>query len=372
MGGGVTAEVNDLADLLARGGASRAAGDLAGAEPLYAQAAARFPDEPEPHHHLAGIHRLRGRLDLAEAEYRRTLALAPGAAATQRALAVLLLAQGRYPEGFALLEARHELDGMKKPALPFPEWRGEAVAGKRLLIWPEQGFGDQIQFARFAAVLKARGAEVTLLCHPELVRLFQGSLGVQALAARGAVEFPDPDYWVMQGSLAARLGVTVGNIPHAPYLRALEAGAPLGAGFKVGLKTQGNPGHSNDANRSLPAATGQRLRRLLDDLPVRIVELDPAATGARDFADTAAIVEQLDLVISVDTSAAHLGGAMGKPTWVLLPAVDTDWRWLLERADSPWYPSMRLYRQASGESWEAVVERLLADLRREVAPAADV
>jgi tetratricopeptide (TPR) repeat protein len=368
MGDRVTQDLDTtLPDLLARAGAARAAGDLATAERLYAEAVARFPGEPEPHHHLAGVYRTQGRLDLAEAEYRRTLALAPGAPTTQRAFAVLLLAQGRYPEGFALLEARHELAGMKKPDLPFPEWRGEDVAGKRLLIWPEQGYGDQIQFARFAKVLKERGAEVTLLCHPELVRLLAASLGVQVLAAVGAVEFPDPDYWVMQGSLAARLGVTVEAVPNAPYLRATEVWPPLGPGFKAGLKTTGNPGHSNDAHRSLPPDQARRLR----ELPARIVELDPAATGARDFADTAAIIDQLDLVISVDTSVAHLAGAMGKPVWVLIPAVEPDWRWLLKRTDSPWYPSMRLYRQRPAEAWEAVIDRVAADLAAKVAPAGD-
>jgi tetratricopeptide (TPR) repeat protein len=368
MGGGVSPDIDTLADLLARAAAARARGDLEAAERLYAETAARFPDEPEPHHHLAGVYRMRGRLDLAEASYWRTLALAPGAPTTQRALAVLLLARGRYPEGFALLEARHELAGMRKPALPYPEWRGEDVAGKRLLIWPEQGYGDQIQFARFARVLKDHGAMVTLLCHAELVRLFESSLGVQVLAAAGAVEFPDPDYWVMQGSLAGRLGVTVATIPNAPYLRAAQAWPPLGDGFKIGLKTEGNPGHGNDANRSLPPDLARRLR----DLPARIVELDPAATGARDFADTAAIVERLDLVISVDTSVAHLAGALGKPVWVMLPAVETDWRWLLERTDSPWYPSMRLCRQERGEGWDAVVARVAAELAAKVAPAADV
>jgi hypothetical protein len=368
MGGGVTQEVNALADLLARAGAARAGGDLATAERLYTEAAARFPAEPEPHHHLAGLHLVHDRLDLAEAEYRRTLALAPGAPSTQRALAVLLLSQGRFPEGFALLEARHELTGMKKPDLPFPEWRGEDLAGKRLTIWPEQGFGDQIQFARFAPILKDLGAEVTLFCRPQLVRLFQASLGVEVLAAEGAVEFPDPDYWVMQGSLAARLGIAVDAIPNAPYLRAPAAWPPLGEGFKVGLKTEGNPGHHNDANRSLPAQTAQRMR----GLPARIVELDPAASGARDFADTAALLEQLDLVICVDTSVAHLAGALGKRVWVLVPGVDTDWRWLRGRTDSPWYPSMRLYRQGRGESWDAVVDRVAADLTAKVAPAEDV
>jgi len=353
-------EVNSLPDLLARAAAARDAGRLDAAEAFYREAAARFPAEAEPHHHLGGLHRRRGRLDLAEAEYRQTLKLAPSAVATMRLLASLLLSQGRFAEGFALFEARHAHPNMKKPPLPFPEWTEGPVAGKALLIWPEQGFGDQIQSARFAPVLKALGAEVTLLCHPALVRLFEESLGVRVLAAQGAVEFPDPDLWVMQGSLAARLGCTVETLPNAPYLRATGAWPPLGEGFKAGFKTRGSPGHENDANRSLPDAAAARLAAL----PARMLSLDPADTGAKDFADTAAILDQLDLVISVDTSVAHLAGAMGKRCWVLLPAEGTDWRWLIGRTDSPWYPSATLYRQQPGEPWDAVIDRVAADLAK--------
>jgi len=356
-------EVNSLADLLARATAARDAGRLDEAEALYTDAAVRFPTEAEPHHHLGGLHRRRGRLHHAEAEYRRTLALAPEAAATMRVLATLLLSQGRYAEGFTLFEARHAQARLKKPALPFPEWAGGPVAGRKLLVWPEQGLGDQIQFARFAPVLKAMGADVTLLCHKPLLRLFEASLGVRVLAAEGSVAFPDPDLWVMQGSLAGRLGCTVKSLPNAPYLHAPAPWPPLGEGFKVGFKTRGSPAHDNDANRSLPDAAAARLAAL----PARMVGLEPEETGAKDFADTAALLDRLDLVISVDTSVAHLAGAMGKPCWVLLPAEGTDWRWLLERADSPWYPSVTLYRQQSGEPWAAVIDRLAVDLAKLVA-----
>jgi tetratricopeptide (TPR) repeat protein len=359
MGVRVDPEVNDMAALLARAAAARAEGDLARAERLYAEAADHWPGEPEPRHHLAGVHLAQGRLAEAEADYRRTLARAPNAGATRRVLATLLLSQGRFAEGFVLFEARHELPSMAKPALGFPEWRGEPVAGKRLLIWPEQGFGDQIMAARFAPVLKAMGAAVTLVCAPPLARLFAGSLGVEVIAAAGAIDFPDPDYWVMSGSLPGRLGVTVETIPGAPYLRAPQGAALPGAGRKLGLMTRGNPQYETDAHRSLPAGDAEALR----GLPARIVDLDPAATGAADFADTAALIAGLDLVISVDTAAAHLAGAMGKPCWVLLPAVGTDWRWLRRRSDSPWYPSMRLYRQLPGEDWAPVIARLAEDFR---------
>lgn len=301
-----------------------------------------------------------GRLDEAEATLREALRLAPGQHQTEARLGALLLSQGRLPEGFRHFEARHAEPRLAKPKLPFPEWRGEPLAGRRLLIWPEQGFGDQIQFARFAPLLRDQGAEVTLLCRPGLERLFEQSLpGVDVRAAAGAVEFPDPDFWVMGPSLAGRLGVTLETLPNAPYLRVAGPARDLQPGFRVGLVTAGSPQHANDANRSLPPAAAARLR----DMPTSIVELDPAKSGARDFADTAAIAEALDLVITVDTSVAHLAGAMGKPCWVLLPAVKTDWRWLRERTDSPWYPSIRLYRQAAAGDWRPVLEAVERDLQ---------
>jgi tetratricopeptide (TPR) repeat protein len=337
--------------------AARGPAALAEAERAYQLAAETFPHEWEPHHRLGIVRKLQGRLEEAEAAFRRALERDPCNASTQRLLATLVLADGRFDEGFALYEGRHALPAMAKPNLSAPEWRGEEVAGKRVLIWPEQGFGDQIMFARFAGLLKARGADVTLLCRPGLVRLFEGSLGVRTLGAQGAVDFPDPDFWVMTCSLAWRFGVTPQTVPGEPYLRAPAPGPPPSGAFKVGLVVRGNPGHLNDANRSLPPEMAERLRRL----PGEVIDLDPAATGARDFADTATIIDQLDLVVSVDTAIAHLAGAMGKPTWVLLSAIETDWRWLKDRSDSPWYPAMRLYRQQTRGDWEPVLRQVAQD-----------
>jgi hypothetical protein len=339
--------------------ALRQAGRIEEAEAAYRALIAADPLAPEPHHHLAGVMAAQGRLSEAEAGYRRTLELAPGALGAARVLAVLLLSQGRFAEGFALYEARHALPEMAKPALPYPEWRGEPLAGKRLLIWPEQGFGDQIQMARFAQALHDQGVDVTLLCRPQLTRLFDTSLDVRVLGAEGQVDFPDPDAWVMTMSLPARLGVTVETIPSRPYLAAPPgARPPRPSGFRVGLMTAGNPDNDNDANRSLPPDLAQRLR----GMAAEVVELDPAVSGARDFADTAAIVEDVDLVVSVDTAAAHLAGAMGKPVWVMVTAAGADWRWLRGRRDSPWYPAMRLYRQSAGRGWAGVVDEVLADV----------
>lgn len=346
-----------LADLLAEAAQREAeAPDIA--EALYRQAAAAHPQRPEPYHYLGGALARRDAYVEAEAAYRRVLALSPDAAASVAALAVLLLARGCYPEGFRLWEARHAQPRLARPSLPQPEWRGEPLARKKLLVWPEQGLGDQIMFARFIPVLQAQGADVTILCPPSLTRLLAANLTAEVVTAAGAVEFPDPDFWVMTCSLAGRLGITSDSIPAEPYLHALAPPPPLPAGFKIGLVTSGSPAHGNDRHRSLPPGQAERLLKL----PTIVVPLDPKHTGATDFADTAAIISGLDLVITVDTSVAHLAGAMGKPCWILLPAVDTDWRWMRKRADTPWYPSARLYRQPGPGRWSEVMDRVSADL----------
>lgn len=356
----MTEEPVSAADLLASAAAFRRQGRLDLAEDLCRRAIRTDPASMEANHQLGRILELRGRLDEAEAPYRRVLEGSPGAPSTATALGQLLLSRGLYDEGFALFEGRFGVTPERaKPNLPYPEWRGEDVAGKRLLIWIEQGFGDQIQFARFAPILKARGADVTLLCLQPLERLFAASLGVRVVATSGRVEFPDPDYWVMACSLAWRLGVGPHDIPAEPYLRAPLPGPALPPGFKVGLMTAGNPTHANDANRSLPAAQAERLKAMA----ATAIDLSPASTGARDFAETAALIAQLDLVVSVDTSVAHLAGAMGKPCWVLLPEIGVDWRWFRARTDSPWYPTARLYRQSASGDWGEVVDRVLADVR---------
>lgn len=303
--------------------------------------------------HCAALAR-EGRLIEAEEGLRRLLALDPDHLIAKGNLAHVLLAQGKYDEAAVFHEERHAAQGKqrRKPDLPYPEWTGEPVAGKRFLIFPEQGLGDQIMAGRFAPELARAGADVTLICSPLLERLFSNNLGVTVLPAKGEVTFADPDYWCMSDSLFTTAGVTPSTIPAAPYL----SGAASRRGG-VGIKTLGNPKHVNDANRSLPPEAGRELARLVDG-----IDLDPTATGARDMQDTADIIAGLDLVISVDTAVAHLAGAMGKPVWILLPAFATDWRWMRGRQDSPWYPSARLFRQARPGDWSSVLAEVAAAL----------
>ena len=357
----MTVETHGKAALLARGEAARQAGNLAAAERDFLAAAACDLNDAEPQHYLGFLYEQAGDLARSERHYRRALELAPKAALTARALSQLLLSQGRYAEGFALAEARHTEAGYAKPLLDCPEWTGGDLAGKRIVVWPEQGLGDQIMFARFVPALQAMGADVVMLCWSALARLFAGSLDVPVHAARGEVNIADPELFVMICSLAGRLGATLETLPNRPYLKAPGAWEkPLPDGFKVGLMTAGNPAYVNDRGRSLPQSAADALRRL----PAQVVDLRPSETGAADFADTAALLQQLDLVISVDTSVAHLAGAMGKPCWVLLPGWGADWRWLRGRRDSPWYPSLRLYRQPTPGDWDSVVREVEADLGR--------
>jgi hypothetical protein len=290
---------------------------------------------------------LRGCWAEAAGLFRRAVAQDPNDPAKRHALAVALLGAGDYREGFSLYARRGEVERLKihRPALPCPEWRGEPLAGKHILLFPEQGLGDQIQFARYAPALKLMGADVTLFCAPPLQRLFE-PLGVRVIAAAGAVEFPDPDYWSLVGDLPGRLGVTLETVDGRPYLEApavaaSQAVSQAGAG-RIGLVRRGNPIHPNDANRSLPADL---------ILPFEGLSLDPADTGAKDLRDTAEILQGLDAVVSVDTSVVHLAGALGLPCLVLLPAIGCDWRWLSGRSDSPWYASLRLVRQTEPGDW---------------------
>lgn len=279
-----------------------------------------------------------GRFEDAERLLRAGLEQAPGHPVASYALGILLLARGAYEEGWRLYEYRVAMPrGPRPPDLSFPLWTGGPV--RSLVILPEQGFGDQIMFARYAPELAARGIDVTLAAPPALARLF-GRLGVRVLVIDGETVIPKHDAWCFAGSLP-RL---VGSIPSSTYLGSEQALAGSGVGF---MTRCGQP----DSHRSLP----QELSAKLLDLGV---DLHPEQTGCVDFEDTAKILESLALVVSVDTAVAHLAGAMGKQTFLMLP-YQSDWRWGRNSTSTIWYPTVELVRQEQRGDWENVVERIV-------------
>lgn len=332
--------------------ALQVAGDFSAAEARYRQLTRVKPLWAL--HNLGVLYAKLGRDGEAETALRAALAVDPDSAATRHTLGMLLLRLGRYEEGWRAFEARREESSgarLTRPKLPYPSWAGEDLADKHLVVVREQGFGDQIQFARFIPQLVRMAGRVTYVCSPNLVRVFAG-LGAEIVPASEAPPPARADYWTPDCSLGLRLGVRLESLSGAPYL----APAPLSGGGGAGVMATGSPTHVNDRSRSLPPGLAAKLKTLGRDL-------SPEATGATDFFETAEIVAGLDLVISVDTSVAHLAAAMGKPTWILVPALDTDWRWLSARTDSPWYESARLYRQAKDGDWGPVVRQVIADAK---------
>ena len=328
---------------------------------------------------------LQGRELEGEACLRRALQLQPGYARARVNLAYLLLRQGRLREGWLQHEARYEPimpdRASLPPQLPFPQWRGEDLTGKSLLIWPEQGLGDEIQFCRYVTRLKARGASrITWVCKAPLLRLLQTLVDVDAVLSfeQAQAGVADHDYWSFPLSLPLYCGTLPGQVPAPiPYLRAAAPDRgdwwddrPAGT-LRVGLVWRGNPKNPQDGDRSLselsllealwslPGITWVSLQRGDDE--ARLPAALPILRWGRhmqDFADAAAMLAQIDLLISVDTAIAHLAGAMGRACWLLLPAHMTDWRWGASGEDSAWYPQHRLFRQTQRGHWRPVMDRV--------------
>jgi Tfp pilus assembly protein PilF len=349
---------------------------------VYGDALALHPFVPALHSNLGMTLASAGREEEAESHYRQALALDPAHRKAAFNLAYLLLRQGRWEEGWQRLDARDWIDVLQRH-IGLPRWQGESLAGRRILVGVEGGHGDMIQFGRYCALLQEAGAaRVGVLCQPALVALFAGLRGAdEAIDLNRAVVPGDWDCWVAPLSLPLLFATRVDHVPAAlPYIVPDSArGARLAplleaapGELKVGLVWKGNPRHENDAARSLPALSVLAplaavagvcwfsLQKGEDGTGFPAVDLAPALA---DFADTAALIAGLDLVITVDTAVAHLAGALGKPCWVLLPDYLPDWRWLTGRGDTPWYPgTMRLFRQGPGEGWETVVKEIAVAL----------
>ena len=317
--------------------------------------------------------------------YDRALGLDPGNAEVHFNRAVCVLSLGDYARGWPEYEWRFGTEQMRthKP-LPGTPWRGESLDGKSLLIQCEQGHGDTLQFSRLVARLAERGAAVTLVAAPPVQRLLKSMAGVSRVIGPGE-PMPPTDYVTPLMTLPLLTGLRLETIPRdCPCLAAPadaaerwhDALADL-PGLKVGIAWQGNPTHVGDRFRSVPLTHFAPLaevpgvsllslqlghgREQLTHAPFPI--RDPFTADPRDFAETAGLLQQLDLIVAIDSAVAHLAGCLARPVWVALP-VNADWRWLQARDDSPWYPTARLFRQSHFGDWTGVFARVAAELGR--------
>ena len=339
------------------------------------------PDHTEARNNLGNTLLALGRPAEAISSYRRTLLDDPGSIHANWNLGVARLLLGQFEEGWKGHEWRLRQPGAAAREFPQPLWDGSALGGRRILLHAEQGLGDTLQFVRYAPLVRERGGFVILECQKALLRLLAGARGVDQLIGKGD-SLPDFDCHAPLLSLPGILRTRLETIPGgAPYLytgaaeierwrKIIASRVGPKSCLKVGLTWAGNPLHSNDRNRSLGpqafsalAGVGKAVYFGLQkdgagSAGVETIDLLEPSTG---FSDTAAILINLDLVISVDTAVAHLAGALGRPVWTLLPFAP-DWRWMTGRADSPWYPTMKLFRQARRKDWAETLERVRREL----------
>ena len=343
------------------------------------------PHDPEVHSCLGNVLSDQGDLDEAAACHRRALELDPSSAEAHKAFGLTLLKAGHWNQGWSEYSWRWQTQDYTNRQLPLPLWNGQHVPDSTVVLHAEQGLGDTIQFVRYAPLVKARAGRVMLHCPPELARLLSTCPGVQQVEILKE-HLPAPAFHVSLMNLPQIFGTTDATIPAGiPYLVADPGltkrwGEELGPreGCNIGVVWQGNPGHKNDRNRSfavtrfasIAALPGVRLFSLQKGAGAEQLygaggHLPITNLGHRlfDFQETAAVLNNLDLLICPDTSITHLAGALGVPVWVALPFA-ADWRWLLSREDSPWYPTLRLYRQPQPGNYDTVFERMALDVRQ--------
>lgn len=338
---------------------------------LLEEVIAHAPERWDAHTNLGVALLASGKPAEAERAYRRALLLKPTVPETMYDLAWIQLLTGRWAEGWQTFEWRWRLPGFtsRRPDTGAREWDGRPLPDETILLYAEQGFGDSIQMIRFAKTVRARCARVVVLCPPPLARLLASCDGVDQVVTDPKSAGPIAAQAALM-SLPRILGITPDNIPDAAgYLPApadhpTHLALPTRMRPRVGIVWAGSPDNKIDRQRTIPAGM---FRRLLESFEVDVINLQVGPNSAgygpsafscdgkvADFHDTAVVIAQLDLVIGVDTAVMHLAGAMGKPAWLLLPMMP-DYRWLLGRTDTPWYGSLRLFRQRQRGDWNQVL-----------------
>jgi tetratricopeptide (TPR) repeat protein len=369
------------------GNANKELGQFDQAISYFEKAITIHPSYAEAYSNLGNVYKESGHVTESIINYKKAISIQPDLAGAHWNLSLSQLLLGNFSEGWLGYEWRWKYDNTplvwQKREFKQPTWLGnEILKDKTIFIYAEQGFGDTIQFFRYIPLILELGANVIVEVQPPLMSLFDHFKGKCILLAQGA-EVPDFDYKCPLMSLPLAFKTDIHTIPKphgsvtTDALKMQKWGLVLEekAIPKIGLVWSGSPTHANDMRRSLSLeqlipylpqnAQYFSLQRELRESDQRTLANHPEIThfGAllEDFSDTAALCELMDIVISVDTSVAHLAGAIGKPTWVLLP-YNPDWRWLLDRKDSPWYPSMQLFRQKKSGDWDSALQPLQSAL----------
>jgi Tfp pilus assembly protein PilF len=369
------------------GNAHQEEGQLELAVACYRRALDLNPAFVDAHNNLGNALRAQGKLAESVASYERALQFQPDHAQVRLSRALCWLQMGDFERGWPEYEWRLQCPEYSIPAFHQPLWDGSELGGRTILLYADHGLGDSLQFIRHAPQVTARGGRVIVACQLPLARLIATCAGVERVIPEGS-ELPDFEVYAPLMSLPRILGIIPADEPvSAPYLtadpalvrqwhRSLEPG-----GFHVGIAWQGNPRHRRDRQRSfrlaqlepLAAIAGVRLFSLqkgagseqIAELGGRFAVTDLGIRFA-DFMDSAAVMCNLDLVITSDSSLAHLAGALAVPIWTAIPFAP-DWRWFSDRDDSPWYPTMRLFRQKTWGDWDEVFNRMAAQLARMIA-----
>jgi hypothetical protein len=320
------------------------------------------------------------RIDEAIAAYRKAISLDEHYANAHYNLGLALLVKGNFIEGWQEYEYRWQaVPHLQQRKYKQPRWNGQSLYQRTLFVYNEQGVGDTLQFVRYLPIMARQGARIILECPPILNALFQCLDGIQCILPSDPL--PAYDYQIPLLSVANVFGTTEDTIPHEiPYLRAPSENSRMwrerlsqhAAKWRIGICWAGNPQHINDRNRSCRLSVLAPLGQIEGAIFFSLQKGGAAAQcrhaipgmkildytdDLQDFADTAALIDNLDLVVTVDTAVAHLAGALGKPVWLMTP-FDPDWRWLLHRNDSPWYPKMKIFRQTARRNWNSVSKAL--------------
>jgi hypothetical protein len=352
---------------------------------LFIDVIARNRDAAAAYNNLAILEEQFGLHHAAEMHYRHAIALKNDFPDAHFNLGMLLLRLGRWREGFIESEARWQTSRFTPFRAPHPLWNGEYLRGT-LLVHSEQGAGDAIQFVRFLPQAAERCDRILFICPEKLHRLFESLPGVSEMRGPGSIQYGEFAAYIPLMSLPRALGTTLESLPsQVPYLpvrapsRSLDPSPVAEPRMRVGLAWGGSPTHLNDRHRSCSLRDLSPLFEV-PGVAYYSLQLDPQAQELKepgiwtgkivdlreqltDYVDTAEVIDQLDLTIAVDTSVLHLAGALGEPVWGLISA-KSDWRWMLEREDSPWYPTLRLFRQSRVDDWHELISRVAALLEK--------